>query len=128
MLINSSTEAFQPNLFGNDLLQQLDPADPLAPIISGNSLAGFRTGLQETLHSRPWRTGKTDPADGGVAAPEAAGKLKRRKFGRAVEAQSVLPVVLWYDRVPPPDNPATVPSWFISESVLARKGWRGYSR
>ena len=29
MLINSSTDAFQPNLFGNDLLQQLDPADPL---------------------------------------------------------------------------------------------------
>jgi len=29
MLVNSSTDAFQPNLFGNDLLQQLDPADPL---------------------------------------------------------------------------------------------------
>ena len=29
MLTNSSTDAFQPNLFGNDLLQQLDPADPL---------------------------------------------------------------------------------------------------
>jgi IS5 family transposase len=29
MLTNSSTDTFQPNLFGNDLLQQLDPADPL---------------------------------------------------------------------------------------------------
>ena len=29
MLTNSSTDAFQPNLFGYDLLQQLDPADPL---------------------------------------------------------------------------------------------------
>jgi hypothetical protein len=29
MLINTSTDAFQPNLFGNDLLQQFDPADPL---------------------------------------------------------------------------------------------------
>ena len=29
MLTNSSTDAFQPNLFGNDLLQQLDPSDPL---------------------------------------------------------------------------------------------------
>ena len=29
MLINSSNDAHQPNLFGNDLLQQLDPADPL---------------------------------------------------------------------------------------------------
>ena len=29
MLINSSTDSFQPNLFGTDLLQQLDPADPL---------------------------------------------------------------------------------------------------
>eukprot|EP00494_Astrolonche_serrata_P029643 UN29910 len=29
MLTNSSTDAFQPNLFGNDLLQQLDPTDPL---------------------------------------------------------------------------------------------------
>ncbi len=29
MLINSNADAFQPNLFGTDLLQQLDPADPL---------------------------------------------------------------------------------------------------
>jgi IS5 family transposase len=34
MLTNSSTDAFQPNLFGTDLLQQLDPADPLLQLAS----------------------------------------------------------------------------------------------
>ncbi len=29
LLTNSSTDSFKPNLFGNDLLQQLDPANPL---------------------------------------------------------------------------------------------------
>jgi len=34
MLINSSNDAHQPNLFGNDLLLQLDPADPLLQLSS----------------------------------------------------------------------------------------------
>ena len=41
VLVNSSNDAHQPNLFGNDLLQQLDPADPLLQLSSVIPWADF---------------------------------------------------------------------------------------
>jgi len=47
MLTNSSTDAFQPNLFGNDLLQQLDPADPILHLAAAIPWHTFETAFKK---------------------------------------------------------------------------------
>ena len=41
MLVNSSTDSHQLNFFGNDLLEQLDPSDPLLKLAQVISWSDF---------------------------------------------------------------------------------------
>ena len=101
MLTNSSTDAFQPNLFGYDLLQQLDPADPLLHLGTAIPWQDFEQAFRHHYTA-------------GLGAPSKPIRLmvglmllKQLENSRcAVETQSILPMVLWHDGI---STKATLP-------------------
>ena len=63
MLMNSSTDAHQLNFFANDLLQQLDPADPLLRLSSVIPWNDFDKAFNKH-YTRDWRAEQADTVNG----------------------------------------------------------------
>ncbi len=63
MLMNSSTDAHQLNFFTNDLLQQLDPSDPLLQLSAVIPWNDFDTAFTKH-YTRDWRTKQADTVNG----------------------------------------------------------------
>lgn len=73
MLTPSST-AHQTNLFGTDLLQQLDPRDPLLQLAKVIPWAEFDRAFAKHYTQRTGSTCETDSSDGWLAAIETVRK------------------------------------------------------
>jgi len=70
MLATSST-SHQTNLFGTDLLQQLDITDPLLKLSAAIPWHEFDEAFSDPLHKSGRRAEQADPFDGWVIDPEA---------------------------------------------------------